>query len=623
MFAFLGSLAHICYENVMNRAKKKRLHLLIQQSQHAGDITVSGYPNEYIKDSRIMKVFEQNRDVVGWIKLKETDLNYPVFQKKTDAYNEFYVRHGLDKEYAIDGVPFVDYRADLQKPSKNIVIYAHNMAKSIDMFGVLRYYNKYDRFCENSAEKAVDFYKKHPIVDFVSVYGGTRYRIVSVLLMDGEHPDFNYSNFIESSDDFNEFINQIKNRSLMNIDADINIGDNFLTLSTCSYELASGKLRIAVVARALRAGEDDAPDPVENNKDALLPKCWYGIYGGSPPIFERKDYSATMVSAADAMESQHWQSKKKRQISIKRIKQRKKIERIKKKRKKQLDESIDKPKSNKKGKEIFGEDEVVMVNGSKQKKAAYETLCAIVQAEIGSSFPAEAIKAQTLVSHSYLLFKNKKGESPSVFMKPPSERVKEIVKQVMHLGVFFNGEIAGTLYHSCSAGRTNSSEDIWHKSPYLVSVESPHDKLAPNYKQTKVFTRKQLKERFQNGMGINLEKNSVPVKKWFRVINRTKGGYNKHMIIAGHEMCYVPFLKGFKKITGSLIRQMVLPEIGSSKFEVYYNEDRDLFKFVSFGCGHGVGLSQWGAKFYAEIDGWDFEMILEHFFPGTEIAPIA
>jgi hypothetical protein len=208
------------------------------------------------------------------------------------------MRKGIDKKYAKYGLPFVDYRVDLRAPSKNVVIYAHNMGKEDDMFGTLKYYNRYDRYCNNSAKKAIDFYKEHAIINFDTVYGPARYRIFAVLILDGEKVDFNFSHFMESAHDFNEFINQAKNRSLMNIGADVNTSDDFLTLSTCSYELASGKLRLVVIARKLRAGESDDPSPVENNKEGLMPPCWYDVYGGTPPKFDRKDYNITAASAA-------------------------------------------------------------------------------------------------------------------------------------------------------------------------------------------------------------------------------------------------------------------------------------------------------------------------------------
>jgi SpoIID/LytB domain protein len=269
------------------------------------------------------------------------------------------------------------------------------------------------------------------------------------------------------------------------------------------------------------------------------------------------------------------------------------------------------------------DDVFVVIDGRKQKMNVFEAVSGMVQCEVGSSFPEEATKAQAIVSHSKVLHKNLKGEAANVAWKLPTEKVKNVVQKVMRYAVFFDGRVAETTCFACSAGRTNSSKDIWlFESPYLVSVPSPYDSLAPTFKQIKIFSRKLLIKRFLDGMGIDLEENGLPFKNWFKVINRTDGGYNNHMVIAGHTQCYVPFLKRTEKITGKLIRQMVLPEIGSSKFKVYYSKKKDSFKFVSFGYGHGVGFSQWGAKLYAEKEGWDYIRILNHYFPGTYVAKL-
>jgi stage II sporulation protein D len=155
-----------------------------------------------------------------------------------------------------------------------------------------------------------------------------------------------------------------------------------------------------------------------------------------------------------------------------------------------------------------------------------------------------------------------------------------------------------------------------------VSVVSRYDKEAPRYEQTNVFSRRELKERFKDGLDLDLEENDIEPRKWFKTLTRTDGGYNHEMNVAGHTECFSPSRGRNVPITGHLIRQYVLPEIGSSKFRVGYSKKRDSFKFISYGYGHGVGLSQWGAKFYAEKKGWDHVKIIKHYFPGTKVKKI-
>ncbi|GHU85360.1 hypothetical protein FACS1894198_3100 [Clostridia bacterium] len=585
----LGCFGYMGYEKISDRIAKKHLDEILEEAQSADEVDevqVDGYPKDFVKDPRIMNIYEQNQDVVGWVMIDNTTLNYPVFQRKDDADKDpaegfFYHRRGINKEDLKIGVPYADYRADLKKPSKNIVIYGHNMGQSDVMFGLLKHYDKLDRYCDNNAKKAIEFYKKHTVIKFDSVYESNKYKIVSIFIMDGKNvSEFNYVTFVEETADFNKFINQIKNRSLLDLGVDVNTSDSFLTLSTCSYE--EGDFRLAVVARKLRKneGEDLGDVEVKDNEHPLMPKRFYDTHGGKAPKFETKDYRpATAVRAAAAVDEQL---------------------------------EFESPK-----------DEYVMINGSKKHRKPFKVICDMVENEVGSDFPEEAVKAQAITSHSKLLFNNKKGTAPDVGLKPASERTKEIVKKVMNRGVFYHNEIAETTCFDCSAGRTNSSMDIWgFEAPYLVSVKSPYDKEAPRYEQTNVYPRKELIKLFKEGLDLDLEENDVEPRKWFKTLNRTDGGYNHEMRIAGHTECISPITKKKVPITGKLIRQFVLPEIGSSKFKVGYSKKRDSFKFISYGYGHGVGLSQWGAKFYAEKKGWDYVKILKHYFPGTKVKKI-
>ena len=207
--------------------------------------------------------------------------------------------------------------------------------------------------------------------------------------------------------------------------------------------------------------------------------------------------------------------------------------------------------------------------------------------------------------------------------KPASDRVKRIVKKVLNRGVFYNDKIAETTCFDCSAGRTNSAMDVWgFEAPYLVSVASPFDRRAKAYLQVHTYSRSELVRAFEQGFGINLEEKGVPPQKWFRVLNRTDGGYNKEMVIAGHRKIYAGFLNKVVPITGKLVRQLVLPDIGSAKFKVKYIKNKDSFEFTSYGWGHGVGLSQEGARYLAQEKGYNYVQIIKYYFPGTKVKKI-
>lgn len=104
---------------------------------------------EQAQREKFADLLAQNPDVVGWITIPDTPIDLPVMQT-TD--NEFYLRHGLDKEYDNLGLPFVDYECDL-KNSRNLIIYGHNM-------GV----DDTDRFSSLQEYRDTSYYAKHPVI---------------------------------------------------------------------------------------------------------------------------------------------------------------------------------------------------------------------------------------------------------------------------------------------------------------------------------------------------------------------------------------------------------------------------------------------------------------------------
>ena len=70
-------------------------------------------------------LYRQNSDLVGWIRIEDTNINYPVVQSKDEP--NFYLKHGFDKKNADCGCPYVQENCDVQKPSDNLVIYGHHI----------------------------------------------------------------------------------------------------------------------------------------------------------------------------------------------------------------------------------------------------------------------------------------------------------------------------------------------------------------------------------------------------------------------------------------------------------------------------------------------------------------
>lgn len=215
-----------------------------------------------------------NPDTVGYINIPGTVISYPIVQKTTEKDAEYYLHINFLNEEAKAGALFLDWRDrfNAQEQSDNLIVYGHDM-KDGSMFGTLRNYKKDDY---------VDFYQKHPIIELNSNYEEGRYKIFGYFITDAElsrggtFEYYNYINF-ENQEQFYEYVNGVKRRSLILNDVDVKYGDKLVTLSTCSQEFSNS--RFVIVARKLRDGESES-EGTENawkNKNPLMPDVWYTI----------------------------------------------------------------------------------------------------------------------------------------------------------------------------------------------------------------------------------------------------------------------------------------------------------------------------------------------------------
>ena len=89
-------------------------------------------PIQYSENTTILPelaVYQQNNDLVGWIRVEDTNINYPVMQTVDNP--NFYLKRGFDKEYTDYGCLYVQEDCDVQAPSDNVVIYGHHMVSYI------------------------------------------------------------------------------------------------------------------------------------------------------------------------------------------------------------------------------------------------------------------------------------------------------------------------------------------------------------------------------------------------------------------------------------------------------------------------------------------------------------
>ncbi len=183
------------------------------------------------------ELYGENQEFAGWIKISDTKIDYPVMKPVED--NNFYLTHSPDGNYNQYGSIYLDVASDLKSPSTNWILYGHNF-KDESMFGSLKNY------------KNESYYKEHPIIRFDTLYEEGKYKIISVFISQVYRQDqdvfkyYQYTN-VQSKEEFDEYISNIKKLSLYEIYESAEYGDSLITLSTCDEWTENG--RIAVVAK--------------------------------------------------------------------------------------------------------------------------------------------------------------------------------------------------------------------------------------------------------------------------------------------------------------------------------------------------------------------------------------
>ena len=234
---------------------------------------------------------------------------------------------------------------------------------------------------------------------------------------------------------------------------------------------------------------------------------------------------------------------------------------------------------------------------------------AIVEAEMGSGFSKEALKAQAVAAYCWLINAgSQSGSAPSVPMKTASDKVESACREVYGVKVKYKGETAQTYYYAISAGYTANCKDVWWADiPYLRAVKSEGDEDYSGFKTTVKYSASELKSRVKDTYGVSLS--GVSKSEWFKITHDENNAYVRSVNIGGK-----------KSVSGSSFRDSLLQyELRSTAFAVKYNKSSDTFTFTVRGWGHGVGLSQVGANYYAK-KGWSYTDILTHYYPGTTVS---
>lgn len=272
-----------------------------------------------------------------------------------------------------------------------------------------------------------------------------------------------------------------------------------------------------------------------------------------------------------------------------------------------------------------------ITTGKTEEISAEDYIVGAVCAEMPATFEKEALKAQAVAAHTYAerqkakalsspdpelcgaYFSNDSAKYQAFFTENQAKqyygenyeqyikKIREAVNEVKDEIIVYNDEPIIAAFHSMSAGKTESAENVWgNKVEYLVPVDSEADSSAPKFLEECEFTEDEMRTKLESAFeGIKL--NSNP-EKWFGDIEKSDS------------LTVLTIKVGDKTLTGQEIRAAL--SLRSAAFDISY--DSGSFKVTTRGYGHAVGMSQYGANAMAE-DGCDYKEILEHYYPETSI----
>ncbi len=181
-------------------------------------------------------LYAMNNDLVGWIRMANSDIDYPVMQ--TPSNPNYYLYRDFEGKDSARGCIYAREECDINAPSDNITLYGHNM-KDGSMFA---YLNRY-------VDKAA--WDENPLIFFDTLYEYHVYKIFAVFKTTANLGEgFSYHRFedAETEEEFDKFVSTCKDLSFYDTGITPVYGDKLITLSTCEYTLENGRL-VAVAVR--------------------------------------------------------------------------------------------------------------------------------------------------------------------------------------------------------------------------------------------------------------------------------------------------------------------------------------------------------------------------------------
>ena len=238
---FVFSAAAVARYAANSYAQKRSYRHLVELAEQSAENETAQpvQPQEPTMLARYEALYRENDDLVGWIKIDGTNINYPVVQSK-DAPN-FYLKHDFEKNDTDYGSPYAQQNCDVQAPSDNVVLYGHNMKDGT-------------MFCDLTNYKSESFWAQHRTIQFDTLTQKNEYTVIAAFK--GEAAElFAYNAFVDAAtpEEFDAYVAAVKELALYDTGISATYGDKLITLSTCEYSFENG--RMVVVAKRTSEAE--------------------------------------------------------------------------------------------------------------------------------------------------------------------------------------------------------------------------------------------------------------------------------------------------------------------------------------------------------------------------------
>ena len=247
-------------------------------------------------------------------------------------------------------------------------------------------------------------------------------------------------------------------------------------------------------------------------------------------------------------------------------------------------------------------------------------LVGLINCEISSQWPIEAVKAQAVIARSYAVYQKAARKNALYHLESSvmdqvydgcdieDSRAVRGVRETAGEVLTYNGAVIQAFYHSNCGGHTEASENVWGFAlPYLSGVECKYCLTSPSVKWELSIPLKKLELQLRSSgyhvFGVKDIKTGI----------RNRSGRLQDLTIVSAKGRTVISAVNFRKAIGYSV-------IKSTNFDVHISGDEA--HFTGAGYGHGVGLCQWGAKQRAS-DGFDYREILSYYYPGTKLEKIS